>query len=148
MYKTILVPTDGSPNANHAVEEAIQLAKVFGSTLYIVSIVNDMQYVPYGYGLTVSGNLLDNLKSRATELLEVAEQSAKEQNVNVKTVVKYGVPKNLIAEDLPKEYKADLIVIGKSGIDALSRLILGSTTAYVVRHATTPLLVVTDHEEK
>ncbi|MCH4165010.1 MAG: universal stress protein, partial [Lentilactobacillus diolivorans] len=60
------------------------------------------------------------------------------------TLIKRGYPKSIIATDVPTDENIDLIVMGKSGTGALDRLIMGSTTAYVVRNAHVQVLVVND----
>ena len=44
MYKRILVPTDGSPMSDKAVEGAARFAKPLGASLVIVTVVE-----PYSY---------------------------------------------------------------------------------------------------
>nr|WP_270252133.1 universal stress protein [Lactiplantibacillus plantarum] len=51
-------------------------------------------------------------------------------------------PKASIATDIPKKYAIDLIVMGKSGTNAVSRILLGSTTAYVVQKAEVNVTVI------
>lgn len=51
-------------------------------------------------------------------------------------------PKASIATDIPQKYAIDLIVMGKSGTNAVSRILLGSTTAYVVQKAEVNVTVI------
>ena len=53
---------------------------------------------------------------------------------------KKGKPNKIICE-VSENLNVDLIVIGKSSSN-ISNLILGSTAAYIVNHANTPVLVV------
>ncbi|WP_430622000.1 universal stress protein [Enterococcus sp. DIV0800] len=53
-----------------------------------------------------------------------------------------GNPKRLIAFDLPKTYKIDLIYMGATGKGALERILVGSTTTYVVNNALCNVMVV------
>ncbi|WP_214464665.1 universal stress protein, partial [Levilactobacillus brevis] len=62
--------------------------------------------------------------------------------IDATTIQASGSVKEQIATTIPNEYDIDLIVIGKTGRDALSRLVLGSTTAYVVRKAKANVTVV------
>jgi nucleotide-binding universal stress UspA family protein len=43
---------------------------------------------------------------------------------------------------LALDEKADLIVIGRRGMSAVKRLVMGSVSEYVVRNASVPCLVV------
>jgi nucleotide-binding universal stress UspA family protein len=51
-------------------------------------------------------------------------------------------PKASIATEIPKKYEIDLIVMGKSGTNAVSRIFLGSTTSYVVQKAAVNVTVI------
>lgn len=140
MYDTILVPVDGSDNAMRAVEEAADLAKSFDATLQIVSVASDQRYVQYG--VTLGQDVMESFRDRAEEILDDAREIAEKKGAKVETHFVVGVPKIQIAKELPEKYDASLIVIGKSGVNGISRAILGSTTAYVVRHSTVNMMVV------
>ena len=140
MYDTILVPVDGSDNAMRAVEEAADLAKSLDATLQIVSVASDQRYVQYG--VTLGQDMMESFRDRAEEILDDARDIAAKKGAKVETHFVVGVPKIQIAKELPEKYDASLIVIGKSGVNGISRAILGSTTAYVVRHSTVNVMVV------
>ncbi|MFD1124795.1 universal stress protein [Lentilactobacillus raoultii] len=140
MYETILVPVDGSKNSSRAVTEAAKLAKQFGSTLQIVSVASDQRYVQYG--VTLGQDVMQSFRERAEEILDDAREAAEKLGAKVETHFVVGIPKIQIAKDLPEKYGASLIVMGKSGVNGLSRAILGSTTAYVVRHSTVNVMVI------
>lgn len=140
MFETILVPVDGSQNAMRAVEEAADLAKTFGSTLQIVSVASDQRYVQYG--VTLGQDVMESFRERGEEILDDEREIAEKKGAKVETHFVVGVPKIQIAKELPEKMGASLIVIGKSGVNGISRAILGSTTAYVVRHSTVNVMVV------
>jgi nucleotide-binding universal stress UspA family protein len=50
MFKTILVPTDGSPLSDKAVDAAIELAKRMGSKLVGISVAEPVPYVALAEG--------------------------------------------------------------------------------------------------
>ena len=52
-----------------------------------------------------------------------------------------GTPKREIV-NYAQENNIDLIIIGSTGLDAIDRLLLGSTTQYVVNHAKCNVLVI------
>ena len=43
---------------------------------------------------------------------------------------------------MPKNHDVDLIIIGATGLNAIGRMLVGSTTAYVVREAPCDVMVV------
>lgn len=139
MYQHILVPLDGSDNAQSALQEAIQISRYFGSTLTLMSVVDQ------GRVIVASGSmpydLSGELKKQAQQVLETSKQQVEAAGVIATTVVTTGSPKHEIVT-YANEHEIELIVIGKSGADAINRLLLGSTTAYVVRNAKERVLVV------
>ncbi|WP_056948052.1 universal stress protein [Secundilactobacillus odoratitofui] len=143
MYQRILVPLDGSQNAQSALKTAIQIARYFGSTLILMSVADQ------GSMSIASGSLpLDlsqELGKRAQQILNEGQSTAETAGVAMESFVTEGIPKNEIVSAAEDE-EADLIVIGKSGADALNRLLIGSTTAYVVRRAPVQVLVVNAEE--
>ncbi len=142
MYDNIMVPLDGSRNANQALEEAIALAKQFGSKLSLVTVINNTNFY-YGTGAAgMPPSMYDDQKKIAEKIINEAKKTVESQGVTYDTATEIGSPKNIIAHIFPDQHDIDLIVIGKSGVDALNRLLIGSTTAYVVRNATTRVLVV------
>ncbi|MFD1318370.1 universal stress protein [Loigolactobacillus zhaoyuanensis] len=147
MYERILVPLDGSRNAEVALKEAIDLAQKFSSELFITSIINEQQFVAYGYGMAAPTNFYSEMRERSQRILDEAETKIKDKGIKATTILTNGNPKKAIALELPEEYKIDLTVMGKSGVDALSRIMLGSTTSYVVQHSTTKVLVVNDEDD-
>ena len=60
----------------------------------------------------------------------------------IETYILYGYPKTLIANFNESKEKIDLIVMGATGLNAVERVLVGSTTSYVVTHAPCNVLVV------
>lgn len=64
-------------------------------------------------------------------------------------ILKEGAPKQIITEIAnDADLGIDLIVVGKSGTNAFSRLVIGSTTNYIVQHAEPNVFVVNDVPEE
>jgi len=137
MLGRIVVGTDGSETASEAVRQAIELAKLGGGKLDIVSA-----YEPVPQ---------DRLREEKTELpgdvqyavharedvnakLEAAEKAAKEAGVDVTTHPREGDPADAIL-DVAEEQKADLIVVGNKGMTGAKRFLLGSVPNKVSHHA-------------
>lgn len=144
MYRNILVPLDGSSNSKRALDEAINLSEKFGSRISILSVVNESNMI---FTTGSPDMILTGLKSNSEEIAERGKKQAADRGISVDTFVERGIPKRLIAEEFPDEHDIDLIVIGKSGADAFDRLLLGSTTSYVVRKSQAKVLVVNDDDE-
>ncbi|WP_054670733.1 universal stress protein [Lentilactobacillus senioris] len=151
MYNKILVPVDGSHNANLALDHALTLAEKFDSEVMIISAIDTRRISQYGFIEAHTNVLMDQIvepmHESAKRHVEAAADVAKQRGIKYTTLVVKGDPKTLIANDLSDEYDIDLIVMGKSGgVDAITRITIGSTTAYVARHATHNLLIISDDD--
>lgn len=91
---------------------------------------------------TLNDNQLDRLRAEAHVVLDeqVAKMGAKGL-VPTQTYVRLGRPTDEILR-LRDEIEADLIVLGSRGLNAFTRVLLGSDAEGVVRHAPCPVLVV------
>ena len=144
MYKNILVPVDGSENSQRALKHAIELAKLSGSKLILAHVIDMNGVFNYPQATTSSAvkDLVSNFQKQSSIILNHAKNQAMDLGIDATTIQASGSVKEQIATTIPNEYDIDLIVIGKTGRDALSRLVLGSTTAYVVRKAKANVTVV------
>lgn len=84
--------------------------------------------------------LLEQTYTTAKHILNKAETIISNE-VLYKTHRVTGKPKPAIVQ-FAKEEKADLIIMGATGMGAFTRLLLGSTTAYVVNNAPCNVLIV------
>ncbi|RRG02611.1 MAG: universal stress protein [Lactobacillus sp.] len=148
MYENILVPLDGSKNAQKALSVAIKLAKTFSSKLTLLSVIDNRNFSGnrsvVNTAPIVTTDEITELSKYSDNVINAGLQVVKDNGLEAKTLIKRGYPKSIIATDVPTDENIDLIVMGKSGTGALDRLIMGSTTAYVVRNAHVQVLVVND----
>ncbi|WP_203648844.1 universal stress protein [Secundilactobacillus yichangensis] len=144
MFSHILVPLDGSDNSKSALKVAIKISRYFGSTITLISVV-DQTRMTLAAG-NVPMDIQSELRSHSVEVLKEGKEMAEEAGIDAKTIIENGSPKSVIV-DTANHNDYDLVVIGKSGVDALNRLLIGSTTAYVVRRANVQVLVVNAEEE-
>lgn len=140
MFSKLLVPLDGSQNAFQALDAALDLAKHYQAQVLAVVVANDQSYTQYG--ARFGTDIMTHMKEQAEATLAEAKVHGEKAQVAVETQFEVGIPKQAIAESIPERYGTNLTVIGKSGVHGLNRAIMGSTTAYVVRKSTTPVLVV------
>jgi len=144
MYGKILVPVDGSETSTRGLNEAIRLAKIHGSQLRVVHIVNEFILdVTYSPGLYPE-NLIESLRSGGKSILDAAQAAANSAGVKADSVMLEsigGVPADFILAQA-KEFKADLVVMGTHGRRGLLRLALGSNADLVVRGATMPVMLI------
>lgn len=90
----------------------------------------------------------EGFQTEANELLEGYIKRAKEAGVqNIASVIEMGNPKVLLATDIPDAEGVDLIMVGATGLNAFERLLVGSSSEYILRHAKVDLLVVRETEK-
>ncbi|MBB1063586.1 universal stress protein [Limosilactobacillus fastidiosus] len=151
-YQKILVGIDGSKQSEMALAKAVDIAKMNNATLYLISVINGERYPttsPSGFGF-VDKSIYDSAVQTMNKRLAEEKQKAEKAGVKeVHTDVEIGNAKVELAEKFPKDNGIDLIVIGATGLNAIGRLIVGSTAAYTVRVAPCDVMVVkTDLDNK
>ncbi|HEY9581634.1 MAG TPA: universal stress protein [Savagea sp.] len=139
-YSHILVAVDGSPEAKHAFEKAIEIAKRNGATLHLANVIDTRSYAAVeAYDRTIA----ERAQEFAEDLLGDYSTQAKESGVEaIEIHVEYGNPKTLIPRDLSKKVEADLIVCGATGLNKVERFLIGSVSENIVRSAHCDVLVV------
>jgi nucleotide-binding universal stress UspA family protein len=141
MDRAILVSTDGSEYSEGAVKEAINIAKLCGSKLYSMSVI-DTSFAYYPNFLAISHTIIEDLKKELSTYLEGIKDKAAKDNVKCEIIIRDGEdPYKLIIEEADKR-QAGLIVMGRRGSKGLMRILLGSTTSRVIGHASCKVLVV------
>jgi len=141
MYKKILVPLDGSPLAEKALEQAESLAKAFDSEILLFQVVHFMPI--YGSPELVAPLIIDERhKEFAEKYLAGLVKVMEGKGLKVQAVVKTGQQVAVEIIDFAKENRADLIVMCTRGRSGISRWVLGSTAHKVITRAETPLLLL------
>lgn len=141
MMKNILVPLDGSENSQKALSQAIEIAQKFDASIVLLNVVDSTRAFG-GSSAAVYHEMQTSLTDNGKKILAKAKTQVEKAGVPVTAVQADGPSKAEIATTIPVKYDVDTIVMGKTGTDALSRLLLGSTTAYVVRKAEATVVVV------
>ena len=138
MYEKILVGVDGSEYADAALENAIELAKAFKSTLLIVNAytappVSKGTISEFPPPLYISPEALEGVKS----VLEKSQEHAKRAgvaSVETKLILTADNPGTAIIKEA-ETAGASLIVVGSRGLTGIKRVILGSVASYVAQYA-------------
>ena len=144
MFTRIVVGTDGSETAAEAVRQAVDLAKLAGAQLSIVSayepvskrrLEGEQQGVPADVQHEIGPREDVNL------VLEAAAAAAKQEGVDVQTHPVEGAPSDAIL-NVAEETSADLIVVGNKGMTGTRRFLLGSVPNNVSHHAPCSVIIV------
>jgi nucleotide-binding universal stress UspA family protein len=130
-FAVIGVGYDGSPESEHALATARTLAPRFRSTVRALSVVS-LQSIPYGEPVA------QNWPDAARRLMDDQRRQVRELP-DVEGDVTYGDP----GEELVSfGDHVDLLVVGSRGYGPVGRLMHGSTSNQLARHAGCPLLVL------
>jgi nucleotide-binding universal stress UspA family protein len=134
----VLVATDGSEHSMKAVQRGLELAEKQGAQVTLMSVA----YYGADYLEGMPPNIKDKLEDEARAALKKGKALFDAKNLPVDTVLQAGlVPANLIIRKA-QEDKFDRIVMGSTGMNALERILMGSTAAKVVAHAPCEVTVV------
>jgi nucleotide-binding universal stress UspA family protein len=138
MFKKILIGYDGFEGSLLALEKGLVLAETLGAEVLVLSVAG----IP-DYAETISE--IEEAKEQALkyygEVLKDVERISKDKNINVKTMIKYGKPAEVIVE-VAEEMGIDLIILGPSKYSYVRRRILGSTADKVVEKASCSVLIM------
>ena len=144
MFRTILVPTDGSELAEKAVKAAIELARQIDGMIVAVAVAEPAPIVALSEGGAIPGDL-HSYEDKAKLVAQLHAQRVKDEaalaNVPCEMVVKYAPRpyEEIIAA--AKQFNCDAIFMSSHGRTGLNRLILGSQTQKVLAHTNIPVLV-------
>ena len=126
--KKILVPTDFSPNAEKALDYAIQLARRSGGEINIVHGV-ETQKLP------------ESTKDAETKMQLLKKSIAEAEAITVHSKIYADSSVNCITTAI-HEYKPDLVVMGTLGSSGVKELIYGSRTGVIIGRSPVPVLAV------
>jgi nucleotide-binding universal stress UspA family protein len=144
VFTRIVVGTDGSDTAAEAVRQAIDLAKLTGATLSIVSayapvpkrrIQGEQEGVPADIAHEIGPREDVNL------VLDAAAATARAAGVEVRTHPVEADPAEAIL-NVAEQINADLIVVGNKGMTGARRYLLGSVPNNVSHHAPCSVIIV------
>lgn len=143
-YKKILVPVDGSKEAEMAFHKAVRVAQMNGGHLDVITVLDTKQFIGLHGGM-LNGDVIYQLSEDAQKYLNELKDKAVEKGFsenNIDIHVRFGEPKTVISDEFVEEYKNDLIMIGSTGMNAVTRLLVGSVSEFVTRNARTDVIIV------
>ncbi|MDR7270239.1 nucleotide-binding universal stress UspA family protein [Pelomonas saccharophila] len=145
MYKHILVPVDGSPTADKGLTEAIAMARLAGSRLRLIHVVNEQSIVIGAEGFPdTTAEVIALMREAGEAILAAARQRVEDAGLPVDVLMRevFGSRIGDSVLDEAAHWPADLIVIGTHGRRGLRRLVLGSDAEHILRSAAVPVLLV------
>ncbi|KGJ04510.1 Nucleotide-binding universal stress protein, UspA family [Paracoccus halophilus] len=147
MFHKILVAYDGSKGAERALDKAIEMARLTGAELVVLTVYRHHSMLEASLsmvrGAVERGRNLDSaMRDVAREAADFAKQRALTAGHDkVKAFIRTGQPaRTIIATG--REKGCDLIVVGSRGLGATEGYLLGSVSHKVTGLADCPVMVV------
>jgi len=152
MMKKILVPIDGSEQADKALTFALDLAQKYTTEVEILHVIPpfSIKLTPYpvmGESPVIPPQWLNDYYKQAKEesgkMLSEAKKLAQSKAGDLKISSKLGEgrPSDIIVAEAESE-NFDLIVMGSRGLGGIKEFILGSVSNQVVHESKSPVLIV------
>jgi nucleotide-binding universal stress UspA family protein len=130
VFKTILIPLDGSQLAEAALDHGETLARKFNSRLILLRVCTAAAQVD-----PVSG-----LDSRQVYLDQLAKV-LREASLEVETRLHKGDPGKVIIE-IAESSEIDLVILSSHGRTGLARWVYGSVAEKILHEARCPMMLI------
>jgi nucleotide-binding universal stress UspA family protein len=144
--KTVLIPTDFSTNAMHAIDYALNLYKCEQTVFYFIHAYADEVYGPFKSSLDVSmTEHKKNVEKNSKKLLSDFITEKKEKIHNPKHTYKgLACFESLVdaVNDTVNEMNIDLVIMGTKGQTAAKNITFGSHTVQVFKYVKCPVLAI------
>jgi nucleotide-binding universal stress UspA family protein len=143
MFKKILVPTDGSPLSDKAVDAAIKFAKKIKADIVAISVAEPLSFVVLTDGaVTIDLEAYEKKAcEQAQQHVQRVENAARTANVRCETVTALSFNPYEEIINAANAHHCDIIFMASHGRKGLNRLLVGSETQKVLTHSTIPVLV-------
>jgi nucleotide-binding universal stress UspA family protein len=142
MAKSILVPIDGSPQSERALEHTV--TEFSAADVTVINVIDPASAAydsPMAAGPVGVEEWYENAEDAAEGIFDAARETAAEYGTDIETATEVGQPARTITEYAAEE-EFDHIVIGSHGRSGVTRILLGSVAETVVRRAPCPVTVV------
>ena len=143
MYKTILVPLDGSKQAEAIFPYAENTALQYGAQIFFLWVMTQPLMLEWDEVVDLSRyhNEFERRTQQAKDYLTACQQEFQKKGIKAHIRIAYGpVVKTILT--VAEEIKADLIAMASHGWDNLRWRYNWSVTASVLQRSDPPLLVV------
>lgn len=139
--KKILVPTDFSEHADHALASAAKLARPFGASLHLLHVVQLPLLAVNPEAPVVPVTFWTELREHARARLAPIQKKLEADGLRCEIEVLEDIPGFAISAAAERSH-ADLIVMGSRGLTGIAHVVLGSVAERTVRNAPCPVLTV------
>ena len=164
MYENIIVPLDGSDASRQVLPYARSIAKTVGATLHLIGVLEPLNRVDnlsrMGSGaqnapmsqseLVLSEDwraLVGGLRREARERLDAAAEESRSRGIETTVELLEGEAAEQIIAAGNRQGES-LIAMSTHGRSGIGRWMLGSVTDKVVKHTSTPVLIIRAQREE
>lgn len=144
MYKKILVPLDGSPEAECVIPHVEAIAKTGAKEIELISVVEPVE-IPTRGRIALSEDDIKRMTSDAKQdikkyLVQVVARLAR-AGIKAHPVIVMGKPAESLIDYIGNN-DVDLVIMATHGRSGITRLFWGSVAEKVLRSIETPVLLV------
>lgn len=140
----ILLPTDLSPSADRAMEQAVEIAVQQRSKLDVFHVVTLDNEDPTRLEEAIE-EYMDRVEKEVFEELSERSETIRTRGVTVAVSTARSFSAYEAIADKVTELGSDLIVMGTHGRSGVGKLLMGSVAEKVVRHAPVNVMTVGEH---
>ncbi|MEN9543940.1 MAG: hypothetical protein RLZZ598_773 [Pseudomonadota bacterium] len=143
MFKSILVPTDGSEITPKAIEHAVSLARLCGAGIEALCVTDPFPFSAVSEIQPIAPQDYFELQEKlARQRVEVVAEACRAAGVGCTTTIVEALHPYEAIIDHANRQGCELIVMASHGRRGMSALLLGSETQKVLTHSRVPVLVV------
>ena len=143
MFKTILVPTDGSPMSDKAINAAVEVAKQNSGCVVGLSVAEPYPFTPLAASTFSDERSLYEEKARdiARQHVQKVKAAAHVLGVPCEVVLTQSFSPSYEILAAADRFGCDAIFMATHGRKGLSRIFIGSETQKVLADSTIPVMV-------
>jgi nucleotide-binding universal stress UspA family protein len=143
MFHNILVAVDGSPDAEQALTEAIDLAESEHASITLITAVAQLPPTAYVTAGEELGRLVEDAHAYADAILRRSRERVPD-GLTVTTVLTDQPIRAALLEQIARG-EHDLVVMGSRGRGGVRAALLGSVSHHALHHSPVPVLIVHAH---
>ena len=141
MFKKILFPTDFSDVSQKAIKYIKQLKSAGAQEVIVLHVIDEKELLVLSRVPDQYLQITAQIEKDAAKAMAAIEADMTADGFRVKLQVKTGKPFTEIMMTAAEE-KVSIIVVGSHGRSNIEEMLIGSVSENVIRHAKTPLLVI------
>ncbi len=148
--RTVLIPTDFSKNAMHAIDYALKLYKCERTNFYFLHAFADEVYGPFKKRDASFEEQKATVKNNVEKKLNVLVKTVKQKQQNPKHAFEsLSAFESLVdaVNDFANQVNVDLIIMGTQGKTANKNITFGSHTSQVFKYVKCPVLAIPENYE-